>query len=470
MLAFLIFALDDAHGMTVAWIANRNALIAATLALPALAAHHRWLALGWRPGAFFGPLCFALGLCAGETAIALFGYLLAHALVLDRGKPLSRLLHLLPYLALLGLWRALFGLLGLGAAGSGAYHDPGREPLAFALALVEHLPVLLGSQLALPLADVWFWGASEAQRVIWLLCAAGALAVLGLGHALLSNDREARFWTFGMLLSACVVAASVPGERLLLVPGLGGAALVARLILALLPADRGGAGNADPSRLAHWAGRARRPALVGLVALHLVLAPLMLPPRAGALEVIGAALARADRGVPADPAIEGRTVVVLNAPFDVMLSLLQPAREAAGVPRPAHLYWLATASSQLAIERVGARSLRVRPERGFLYSSLERHYRGDPRGLQVGATRALSEMTVRVVEVTADGRPQAAEFRFREPLESPRYRFLSFADGELVPAALPALGARTTLPREDFFAVVLDEALRAVGGQPVRRP
>jgi hypothetical protein len=271
MLAFAIFALDDAHGMTVGWVANRNALISATLALPALAAHHRWLALGFRPGAWLGPLCFALGLCAGETAVAVLGYLAAYTLFLDRAPIARRVLHVLPYAVLLVLWRALFGLLELGSAGSGGYHDPGREPLAFALALVERLPVLLGSQLALPLADVWFWGAPELQRAVWVLCAAGALFVLGLGHALLSHDREARFWTAGMVLSSCAIAASVPGERLLLVPGVGGAALVARVILALLPAAAAGAGESPP---AQWVRRVRRPALFALVALHLVLAPL----------------------------------------------------------------------------------------------------------------------------------------------------------------------------------------------------
>jgi hypothetical protein len=467
MLALAIFALDDAHGMTVAWIANRNALISATLALPALAAHHRWLALGWRPGAWLGPACFALGLCAGETAVAVFGYLVAYSLVLDRARIPRRALHLLAYVVLLVLWRALFGLLGLGSAGSGGYHDPGREPLAYALALAERLPVLLGSQLALPLADVWFWGAPELQRVVWVLCAACALAVLGLGHALLSRDREARFWTVGMVLSACVVAASVPGERLLLVPGVGGAVLVARLILVLVP---GAGAGVDVSRAARWGRRVGRPALLGLVALHLILAPLMLPLRAGVPELTAAALARAERGVPVADAIEGQTVVVLNAPFDIMVSYLQPAREARGVPRPAHLHWLATASSPLTIERVDERTLRVRPERGFLYSSAERHYRGDPRALKVGASVTLSEMTVRVVEVTADGRPQAAEFRFRDQLESGRYRFVRFLDGELVPARLPERGGRVSFPREDFFAVMLHEALGAARERPAPAP
>ena len=111
-----LFALDGAHGMTVTWIANRNALIAAALALPALSAHHRLRAFGWKPGAYLGPLCFALGLCAGETAVAVFGYLVAYALAIDRGPIMRRALHLTPYVALLVLWRATFTWFSLGSS------------------------------------------------------------------------------------------------------------------------------------------------------------------------------------------------------------------------------------------------------------------------------------------------------------------------------------------------------------------
>lgn len=450
-LAFALFAFDEAHGMTVAWIANRNALIAATFALPALAAHHRWLAQNWRPGAVLGPACFALGLCAGETAVAVFGYLLAYAAVIDRASLPRRVLHLLPYIALLGLWRVTFALLGLGSAGSGAYHDPGREPLAFALALAEHLPLLLGSQLALPLADAWFWGPPELHLPIWLLSGTAALAVLALGHVLLAHDRVARFWTAGMLLSACAVAASVPGERLLLVPSVGGAALIAAILRALWPWPERRARSEAPATPA-W----HKAAFGALVLVHLVAAPLALPLRAAAMDLLDETLSRADRGVPESQELAAQTVVVLNAPFDVMISYLQVAREARGAHRPSHLYWLATASSELLIERVDARTLRVRPARGFLYSAPERHYRGDPEALGLGARVALSEMTVRVSEVTPDGRPAAAEFEFREPLASPRYRFMRWADGALEPAALPAAGERVILPRADFFGTLLE--------------
>ncbi|MFI5308575.1 MAG: hypothetical protein ACHQ53_14545, partial [Polyangiales bacterium] len=451
MLGFALFALDGAHGMTLSWIANRNALVSATLALPALSAHHRYVARGYAPGAWLGPLCFALGLCAGEIALAVLGYLIAYSVVLDRSSLGRRALRLAPYFALLALWRGAYSWLELGSAGSGAYHDPGREPLQYALALASHLPVLLSAQLALPLADIWFWGPPEVHLPIWLISLASLGALAAAGHVLLREDDEARFWGLGMVLSGCAVAASVPGARLLLVPGLGGAALLAKLIVKLLPS------STEPRR--SWAA----PLLLVIVLLHAVISPVVLLVYASSTRVLSGAIARAQRGIPRGPEIRGRTVVVVNAPFDVLLSYVQVEREVERVPRPEHLYWLATASSELTLTTVDASSVRVRPARGFLLTAPERHYRGDPAALSTGASVSLSQMRVRVLETTADGRPAAAEFAFSEPLASPRYLFLRYDHGELVPFELPPPGSSARFPREDFFATLTEQALSGVG-------
>lgn len=448
VLALALYAVDDAHGMTVAWVANRNALISAALSLPALAAHHRWLALGYKPGAVLGPLCFALGLLAGETAVAVLGYLLAYTAVMDRAPWPRRLLHLAPYLVLMAGWRALFGFMSLGSFGSGGYHDPGREPLGYALALVQHLPVLLGAELALPVADLWFWGPPGLRIAVWIVSVLSAGAVLALAHRLLARDREARFWMAGMVLSACAVAASVPGERLLLVPSVGGAALIARLIARLAaPAP-------DEPAL-----RGRGFALGALVLIHVVAAPLMLPQRTYNMGLLARVIDRADASLPTDDVIRKRTVIVLNAPVDLLVMYLQVAREARGVPRPAHFHWLATASSELRIERVDDHTLRVQPARGFLLTAPERHYRADPSALRPGAEIALSQMTVRVLAQTPDGRPAAADFRFAEPLDSNRYLFVRFEDGRFVPAAPPPAGHALTFPPQNLLEIVLQEPL-----------
>jgi hypothetical protein len=150
VLALALYALDDARGPVVGWIANRNALVALVCALPALAAHDRWRREGWQPGRWLGPLVFAVSLCAGESAIAILAYIAAHALWLDRGSWRERIIALAPYGILLVAWRIAYAHMGYGVAGSGIYLDPGADPIGFFGAAVPRIAYLLQDQLALP--------------------------------------------------------------------------------------------------------------------------------------------------------------------------------------------------------------------------------------------------------------------------------------------------------------------------------
>src|SRR5688500_4306736 len=59
LLALLLYAIDDAHAPAVAWIANRNAIIAVCFAVLALGVHDAWrktkrASLGWLSAVLFG--------------------------------------------------------------------------------------------------------------------------------------------------------------------------------------------------------------------------------------------------------------------------------------------------------------------------------------------------------------------------------------------------------------------------------
>jgi hypothetical protein len=445
-LALLLYAIDDAHGATVGWIANRNALVSATLALPALSAHVHALSTG--KARWAAPLWLLLGLCAGETAFCMFGYLCAYALHLDKRTKRERVLSLLPYGLLFVGHRVLCHALGLGSFGSAAYHEPVREPIAFALRLGYNLPVLISAQLFAPLADLGFWGDGLTRGVLWGISVVTLLACGKYGAMLWRYDRMVRFWSTGMLLAAVPVSASLPGERLLIALGFGAAPLLARV---LIDAHVLSAGVVLPHGV-------RRSFISALVALHLVLAPVLLPLRGCVFQLIDSAAARLDRSLSYAADIQRKTVVVLNAPMNILLSYLQIGRAWRGEPRPEHLYWLSTSSSQTRVTRTAANELELSQAQGFLFRPEDLHYRADLRSLGPKVERA--GMSVEVADKLPDGRPSRVRFRFEAPLEAAGYEFRVFRDGQLVPWQPSALGQSVSLPRVELLQVLLTEALR----------
>lgn len=100
-LATLLYAIDDAHGMTVAWIMNRNALHGAIFGYLALAAHIRWRRTGWRWGLPLAWTSLAVGVACSEGTLSIGAYLFAHMLFLDKPGALPiRFARLLPYAGL----------------------------------------------------------------------------------------------------------------------------------------------------------------------------------------------------------------------------------------------------------------------------------------------------------------------------------------------------------------------------------
>ena len=447
-LALLVYALDDAHGATVGWIANRNALLSAALALPALTSHHRAVSFG-QPRAI-APLWLALGLFAGESAFCVLGYLVAYALHMDRRSRRQRLMSLAPYVILFIGHRVLYRVLGLGSFGSGAYHEPLREPLAYLLALAYNLPVLLSAQLFLPLADLGFWSEESVRVPLWIVSVLSLSTCAYYAAPLWRRERVLRFWTTGMLLAAAIVSASLPGERLLLAVGFGAAPLIARLLLEarILSPD---------VSLPHSAWRGF---VSALIALHLIVAPLLMPIRASMYHVVAAVSARLDRSLAADPTIRKQTVVVLNAPMNIFVSYVQIARAWHNEPRPGHLYWLSTASSDTHVTRTAADELTIEQAQGFLFRPEDTHYRADLRSLGSSTVIERPGMHIQIVDNMPDGRPARVRFRFAAPLEAAQYDFRVFRAGELVPFLPGPIGRRVTLPPEDFAQVLLSEVLR----------
>jgi hypothetical protein len=427
-LAMLLFAVDDVHGQAAGWISSRNTLLSAGFGFLAIALHDRWRRGGWRPGLVLAPAAFLAGLFCGEGATGALGYLLGHALFLDPERGWRRLRGLLPYGLCLILWRVLYDAGGFGVERSGFYVDPLRETAAFLRLLPERFGLLFFTQWGFPPTELVT--ASGGERSGQILAIAGFLLFALLAWMmgpLLRRDARARFWAAGSLLSMVPIAGTIPSTRLLLFTGLGAMGLLAQWLAEV------------PRRRSH------RAAAAVLVAIHLVLAPLLLPVMTYALAIPGEASLRAATSLPPDSEIRGRDVVILNAPdFLFFAGYIAPLRYLEERPRPAHLWVLATGAVPLEVSRPDPRTLQVDSEAGFPAGLADPVYRGPTAPLRPGDSIELPGMRVEVRAVGGDGRVRSAVFRFARPLES--LVLLQWRDGVYRPFQPPRVGGTVTLP------------------------
>jgi hypothetical protein len=447
-LATLLYAIDDSHGSVVSWISNRNALIASVLSVLALLAHHQFRKTGSRAGALLGPLCWLLALSASEFAVGILGYLLSYTLFLDRARWWRRVAALLPYAALLMAWSVVYLESGAAVRGSASYVSPWLDPVRFASIAPLRIAGLLVATLGPLPAELLLLGRRE-HFVWWLLLVGVVMAAAACAlWPLLRRDRIARFWLAGTLLAVIPVAASFPSDRLLLLAGVGGAGLLARITAPLF----------QPSA---WQslGTGQAALAVFFTVVHLGLAPLSSPLRAAQMQLVGRTLETATACLDGIEGLEQRTVVIVNAPLDALASYIQAERAWKRLPRAKHLYWLTTAGSSIQVTRRDANTLHVERADGFLSTPLERHYRAQPDALTPGEQIRLGPMTATILSVTAEGRPRSVSFRFAEALESQSYVFLSWQDGRYQPLALGKLAQPLAFPAEDLGRILARTAL-----------
>jgi hypothetical protein len=420
--------------------------VALTLALPALLLYDRSCKRPDLRASLLGPVFLGVGLLAGETALVVVAYLVAYALLLDGGTWRARLGRLAPYLAVVVAWRIVYLALGYGSDRSGLYLDPGHDPVGFAVAVVHRLPILLLGAFGLPFSDFWDLYpliAPAWKWPVWCLGVAVMFGVVLLLRPLWKADRTVAFWSLGCLLATLPMCSPFPNDRLLMGTSFGAMAMLASFLGAL--ADRAYPGYPGSRR---WV----KPAAVGLAVLHVALAPVMLPFRAHDVTRIDTLLRRANATIPATNDITTETLVLVNPPLDPFADYFPIYRAAERRPRPKFLRWLATGVTDLRIERVDARTLRVRPAAGYLSSSSQLMLRSPRHPLALGEIVSLTGVTFEVTRLTDDGRPAEVEVRFSVSLEDRSLRFMQWggSGGGYVPFVVPPPGQSVLVPAVDF--------------------
>ena len=444
-LATCLYVLDDARGSPVAWVANRNELIACSLSLWALTWHLQ-SRQGRRAVGWLAPAVLGVGMLASEGAIAVTAYLFAYTLILDTGTLRARLARLAPYAVVVLAWAALYRGLGYGIARSGLYFDPLRDPVAFLRTLPERFAMLWLAQLGGPWSEGWnaypamFPGLEYVVAAMAVFVIAGSLVLFA---PLLRRDKVAQFWLLGAALATLPACGAFPADRLLPWVGIGGMAVTAQFFAAYLEAP-----PAEQARLLPRFGAA------AIVMVHLVIGPLLLPLRSIGISQVRAAIDRADATIPRDPSITRRIAIYVNPAADPFASYIPVTRAALGIPRPRTQRWLATATTPVHLFRVDDRTLRVDPEGGFMILPSEKLFRNTrAQPFVVGEQIETQGMRITISRVAPDGRPEEVLARFDRPLEDPEYLWLAWKGGGYAPFALPAVGGDATAPPADLVTV-----------------
>ena len=443
-IATVLYAVDDGHGFTVGWLANRCGLMATTFAIATLIVHHRWRRDHWRPGAVLGPVLIAVTLLASEEGIAVCGLVAAYTFVLDQAPRRTRAAVLAAYACVVVAWYAAWHAMGYGINGTGSYTDPVGHPGTFLWQALQRIPILIHSELGALPADLW-----EVYFVrnglTWVMVAAGTVFVAIMGYAfarLVRTDRIARFWAVGFVLSLAFVCGAHPTDRHLLVVGVSGSALVARFIAAWLDRADATSRSVLPRGAAVIA--------IFLIAVHGVLAPIALPIRARMPGAVSRGVARIDGLLPADPELANQDLVLVNVPFKYQCNHASVVRRSNGGVSPRRWRCLGVSPNPVTVDRIDASTLVLRPEQGYLLYFEDSNVRSRQIPFAIGDRVELPGFTITIRGVTEDKRPAAVEYRFAVPLEDESLRWLVWQRGSYRPFAPPAIGESLVLPADRF--------------------
>lgn len=406
--AILFYAIDPAHGLPVGWVANRNALIAATFAFGAL-----WL---WDRGKIWrSSLLLAIALASGESATAILGFFVAHWLFIDR-RPLRAAA---PIALTVALWAAVYRLGHHGVVGSGAYADPVHAPVGYASGVLAHLPLLLGGELGAPPADAYVFAGAGARIVLVLL----GLAFVAWTARLVPRTSTTKFFAVGALLAAFPSAATMPSGRLLVIAGFGLIGLVATICTEKIS----------------------RPYAIWAWLTHVVLAPVLFIGNAQNMVLIDGVLRRYAAGVPSDGSAADKRLMLVNAPDTAFAYYLLVDALEDGLSPPRRMLTMSGNRRDLRVTRAAENALVIHEEGGFYRDSTEMLFR-DRTPMHVGEVVEQSDTRITVVHVLPDGTPDEARFEMTRPLDG--YVFRAWQGRALVPFDLPPVGESVSFPAQ----------------------
>jgi hypothetical protein len=176
---------------------------------------------------------------------------------------------------------------------------------------------------------------------------------------------------------------------------------------------------------------------------HVIVSPLAMPITTCGIAAT-APLARAANAVGDE--IAGREAIFVSAPDYFAVKLIQLLRRLEHRPLPHHFRALGFGPEHITVTRTDARTLELEYAEGILSSPFMELYRDRRIPMQVGERIELEQLTIEVLELTADGRARRVRFGFDAPLEAAKFAFYYWENGRFEAFQLPRVGERRTPP------------------------
>jgi len=439
-LAGFLYICDEAHGMSVGWLAARNAITAPVFAFAMFLAHIRWREKGNPVHLILAVLLLTFSLLSGESGVAIAGYLFAYACFLDPKGKFRGVFSLFPYATVVVFWRLAYVRMGYAALGTGLYIDPGKNPVQFLLAVMQRLPVLLLGQLLGPNSGAVTL-LPDNLAIFYVAFSVVVIVVIFLILApQLKRDCVSQFFALGMVLSTIPSCATLPNDRLLFFAGMGGMGLVARFLELFVSQPL--PGYLQPSRIASLTNRV----LARLwILVHALLAPMLMPIACLIPLLFGVPIFREAETLP--DTTDQKPVIITNIPVDLMLGYLPMILEAEAKPQPKYFRLLTATFSKVKISRPDASSLVVQVSGGLFQTPWARSFRDITSPFVKGDRVEIPEMLIEVINTTPDGRPETIRFTFPKDLDKMDAVWVSWSPDGFQTFAVPEMGKSVTINR-----------------------
>ena len=119
-----------------------------------------------------------------------------------------------------------------------------------------------------------------------------------------------------------------------------------------------------------------------------------------------------------------------------------------------HTLLLSVGNDTVSVDYVDPHTILVHSDGESLntpWANLFRRTSTEP--LRAGWTREMSNVRIEVIEAAPEGSPRLTKFTFKEPLDSAKLHWLTWAGDRYAPFSLPSLGERMELAARPFVPV-----------------